>query len=75
MNRSLLIKGTLAISLILFLFCAEHWRDIASKFDPDHIQEILAQVGSLAPVLYIIATQKPRPGALESKKRCHDLIP
>jgi len=54
MTRSLLIKGALAISLILFLFCAEYWWDIASRFHPDHIQEILAQVGSLAPVLYII---------------------
>jgi uncharacterized membrane protein YdjX (TVP38/TMEM64 family) len=53
MNRSLLIKGTLAISLILLLFSAEHWWDIASKFHPDHIQEILARVGSLAPVLYM----------------------
>jgi uncharacterized membrane protein YdjX (TVP38/TMEM64 family) len=52
MNRSLLIKGTLAISLILFLFCAEHWWDIASKFHPDHIlyMSIMALAVIISPI-------------------------
>ena len=54
MNRSIVIKGVLALSLVLFLFLSEYSRDIVTLFHPDRIQEILVKAGSLAPFLYMI---------------------
>ena len=54
LKRLILIKGVLALSLVLFLFLAEHLWDIVSLFHPDQIQEILAEAGILAPFLYMI---------------------
>jgi uncharacterized membrane protein YdjX (TVP38/TMEM64 family) len=53
-NRSILIKGVLALSLVLFLFLSEYVWDIVSLFHPDRIQEILVKAGSVAPFLYMI---------------------
>lgn len=54
MNRSILIKGGLALSLVLLLFLSEYVWDIVSLFHPDRIQGILVRAGSLAPFLYMI---------------------
>ena len=54
MNRSIVIKGVLALSLVLFLFLSEYVWDIVSLFHPDRIQEILVKAGSLAPFFYMI---------------------
>jgi len=54
MNRSIIIKGVLALSLVLFLFLSEYSWDTVSLFHPDRIQEILIKAGSLAPLLYMI---------------------
>ncbi|NIS61075.1 MAG: hypothetical protein GTO13_10340 [Proteobacteria bacterium] len=53
-NRSIVIKGLLALSLVLLLYLSEYSWDIASLFHPDRIQEILVEAGSLAPFLYMI---------------------
>jgi uncharacterized membrane protein YdjX (TVP38/TMEM64 family) len=53
-NCSIVIKGVLALSLVLFLFLSEYSWDIVSMFHPDRIQEILVQAGTLAPFLYMI---------------------
>jgi len=53
-NRSIVIKGVLALSLVLFLFLCEYSQDIVTLFHPDRIQEILVKAGSLAPFLYMI---------------------
>lgn len=53
MNRSILIKGALALSLALFLFLLQYKWDIASPFHPDRIQGILGRAGGFAPFLYM----------------------
>lgn len=53
-NRSILIKGALALSLILFLFLIQYFWDIVSLFSPDRIQLILGKAGTFAPILYMI---------------------
>lgn len=53
-NRSIVIKGALALTLVLFLFLSEYSWDIVSLFHPDRVQEILVKAGSLAPFLYMV---------------------
>jgi uncharacterized membrane protein YdjX (TVP38/TMEM64 family) len=52
-NRSIFIKGALALSLALFLVLSEYSWDIVSLFHPDRIHEILVKAGRVAPFLYI----------------------
>ncbi|MCK5551871.1 MAG: TVP38/TMEM64 family protein [Deltaproteobacteria bacterium] len=54
MNRSIIIKVALGLSLILFLLLVEYFWDIFSSFYPDRIQGILGGAGALAPFLYMI---------------------
>jgi uncharacterized membrane protein YdjX (TVP38/TMEM64 family) len=54
MNRSLLIKGILGLSLLLFFFLAGSMWDVVSVFQPDRIHKILGEFGTLAPVLFMI---------------------
>jgi uncharacterized membrane protein YdjX (TVP38/TMEM64 family) len=53
-NRSIVIKGALALSLVLLLFLSEYLWDIVSLFHPDRVQEILVKAGIFAPLLYMI---------------------
>jgi uncharacterized membrane protein YdjX (TVP38/TMEM64 family) len=53
-NRSIFIKGALALSLVLFLVLSEYLWNIVSLFHPDHIHEILVKAGGFAPFLYMI---------------------
>jgi uncharacterized membrane protein YdjX (TVP38/TMEM64 family) len=49
----MIIKGLLALCLVLFLFLAEYLWNIVSLFHPDRVQEILVKAGGLAPILYM----------------------
>jgi hypothetical protein len=51
MKHSIIIKGMLALSLLLFLFLAEYVWDIVSLFQTHHIQEILGKTDNIAPFL------------------------
>lgn len=53
-SHSVLIKGTLALSLVLVIVLAGYWWDIVSTFHPDRIQGILGKAGSLAPLLHMV---------------------
>ncbi len=53
-SRPVLIKGTLALSLLLVIVLAGYWWDIVSPFHPDRIQEILGKVGGFAPFLHML---------------------
>jgi uncharacterized membrane protein YdjX (TVP38/TMEM64 family) len=53
-SHSVLIKGTLALSLVLVIVLAGYWWDIVSPFHPDRIQGILGKAGGLAPLLHMV---------------------
>jgi hypothetical protein len=54
MNRSILMKGALALSMVLVVFLAEYHWHIASLFHPDRIRDILEKSVGFAPFLYMI---------------------
>jgi len=53
-SRPVLIKGTLALSLVLVIVLAGYWWDIVSPFHPDRIQGILGKAGNFAPFLHMV---------------------
>ncbi len=53
-NRSIIVKGLLAVGLVFFLFLVEYQWNVVSMFHPDRVQEILGKAGGLAPLVYMV---------------------
>jgi uncharacterized membrane protein YdjX (TVP38/TMEM64 family) len=55
-NRSLVVKGVLAASVVVLLFCGDHFQTLAHYLHPEQIKAFLEKTGSLAPLFLVLFT-------------------